>query len=485
MSLWSSARRRLALAAAVAIPVVALPALLLHTPQTIFQSSVQTRPPIDNRDHLYVLDGWGGVHPLGSAPNLTTNASWPHRDEAQSLALFPDGSGGYVMDANGGIHAVGAAPKIESSAYWVGLNFARAIVMAPWSSAARPAGWVLTEYGQLYGFGGAPEVEGYTWWPGTDSARSVVLLPDSSPAAVRGYVLDGQGGLHPFGGAPIESGNPTWPSMDIARGVALLPTSSATHVAGYTLDGYGGIHPFGGAPEMKGAPYLAGHDVADSIVMWTAAPASSPGGWVLDRNGSVFAFGSAPALTPSATWPGWDIARGISGGGGSFELRLVDPEVLGDTWGAYFNQRDSRWGRRQVGPGTETVWQIGCLLTDLAMVYTHFGYRDVTPATVAAHASWFGPSGNIYNSALNIPGHTTVMNWNPSWTWISAQVSAGHPVIVGMNLPTGGTHFVTLTGLDGSGDYWTNDPWEQNAHRVTFSGDWVTRGPVYEAIAFI
>ena len=26
---------------------------------------------------------------------------------------------------------------------------------------------------------------------------------------------------------------------------------------------------------------------------------------------------------------------------------------------------------------------------------------------------------------------------------------------------------------------------EQNAHHVTFSGVWVTRGPVYEAIAFI
>ena len=24
----------------------------------------------DNRDHLYVLDGWGGVHPFGSAPPL-------------------------------------------------------------------------------------------------------------------------------------------------------------------------------------------------------------------------------------------------------------------------------------------------------------------------------------------------------------------------------------------------------------------------------
>ena len=413
-----------------------------------------------------------------------TTASWPHRDEAQSLALFPDGSGGYVMDANGGIHAVGAAPLIHSGAYWDGWNFARAIQMAPWSSAAHPAGWVMTPYGQLYAFGGAPEIGGYTYWPGTDSARSFVVLPDSTPSSVKGYVLDGLGGIHPFGGAPAVSGNATWPHQDIARGIALLPTSTWAHAEGYSLDGSGGIHPFGGAPAVSGQPYRTGQDVFDSIVLWTAAPASTPGGWTLDRDGQVFAFGSAPALTPSATWPGWDIARGLSGGGGSFERRYVEPELIADDWGVYYNQRDTRWGANAVGPSSESIWHIGCLLSDLAMVYTHFGYRNVTPATIAAHASWFGLGGNIYNSALNIPGHTTLMNWNPTWSWISAQLRAGHPVIVGMNLPTGGTHFVTLTGLDGANDFWTNDPWEQNAHHVTFSGDWVTRGPVYEAIAF-
>jgi len=57
---------------------------------------------------------------------------------------------------------------------------------------------------------------------------------------------------------------------------------------------------------------------------------------------------------------------------------------------------------------------------------------------------------------------------------------------VGMKTTTaGGTHFVTLTGLNGASDYWVNDPWEQNAMHVTFSGDWSDRGPIYEAIAFI
>ena len=482
----SRSYRLLVLVAVVAIPLIAIPALHLHGARPASNTHpTRALPPMDNRDHLYVLDGWGGVQPVGSAPKLATTAYWPHRDEAQSLAIFPDGSGGYVMDANGGLHAVGDAPPMPNSAYWVGLNFARALALAPWSSAADPEGWVMDGYGELYPFGGAPDVTGYTYWPGMDSARSFVVLPSSTRGSVMGYVLDGLGGVHPFGGAPPVTGNPTWPWTDIARGIAVVPGSTATHVEGYTLDGYGGIHPFNGAPLVTGSPYWPGQDVADSIVMWTAAPSGAPGGWMLDRHGAVYAFGSAPALSPTVTWPGWDIARGFGNGGGSFERRYVDPEIINDGWGSYFNQRDSRWGGQSVGAGKETIWQIGCLLTDLAMVYTHFGFHNVTPATVAAHASWFGAGGGIFNSALNIPGHTTLMNWHPTWSWIRAYLSAGYPVIVGMNLPTGGTHFVTLTGLDGASDYWTNDPWEQNAHHVTFSGDWVTRGDVYEAIAFV
>src|SRR5438093_4018353 len=178
-----AARRRIALfVAAAALPVLALPAAyLLHAaPGSRPAASIQAAPAVDNRGHLYVLDGWGGVHPVGSAPGLATTASWPHRDIAQSLAMFPDGSGGYVMDGWGALHAVGAAPQIASGALWDKWNFARAVVMAPWSSAAEPNGWVLDGYGQLRPFGGAPDVVGAKYWPGTDSARSVVIMATST-----------------------------------------------------------------------------------------------------------------------------------------------------------------------------------------------------------------------------------------------------------------------------------------------------------------
>jgi len=458
----------------------------IRMPNSVLFGLRAAAPPIDNKNHLYVLDGWGGVHPVGRAPSLATTASWPTRDIAFSLALFPDGTGGYVMDGWGLLHAVGSAPSVDSNVYWPHWIGAREIVMAPWSSFARPAGYLLDADGGIHPFGGAPDVTGNTLWPGQGIARGIVLTSDSTPKAVRGYTLDGFGGVHPFGGAREVVGATRW-TDDEARGIVLTPGTNGMFVNGYTLDFTGGIHPFGGAPFVSTSAIWPGSDMADSIVAWTGAPTADPGGWVLDRHGSVHAWGSAPAVAPSVTWPGWDIARGLAGagsGGGSTERTILQAQPLANDWGSYYNQRDGRWAAAGVGAATYPVWKIGCLLSDLAMVYSHFGFRAVTPATIAAHTDWFTGGGAIYNSALRVPGHTTSIVANPDSSWIRAQVAAGHPVVVGMNLPSGTTHFVVLTGLDGDTDYWVNDPWEQNAMHVTFSGDWFTRGPIYEAIVF-
>ncbi|HKC20066.1 MAG TPA: hypothetical protein VKE27_10590 [Candidatus Dormibacteraeota bacterium] len=459
----------------------------IRVPNSLLTGLRAATPPIDNKDHLYVLDGWGGVHPAGTAPALKTTASWPTKDIAFSLALFPDGSGGYVMDGWGQLHPVGSAPDVDSHVYWPHWIGAREIVMAPWSSSTRPAGYLLDADGAIHPFGGAPAVTGNASWPGQGIARGMVLAPDSTPSRVRGYTLDGFGGVHPFGGARPVVGAAHW-STDIARGIVLTRGANSMFVDGYTLDYSGVIHPFGGAPAITPSMAWPGQDEADSIVAWNAAPAGRPGGWVLDRHGDIHPWGSAPSVAPSITWPGWDIARGLAGNGsgaGSTERTILDAQPLSNDWGSYYNQRDSRWASADVGAPTHTVWQIGCLLSDLAMVYSHFGFGSVTPATIAAHTEWFTGGGAIFNSALRVPGHTTTIVSNPDPGWMRAQVAAGHPVVVGMNLPSGTTHFVTLTGLNGPSDYWTNDPWEQNAMHVTFSGDWFTRGPVYEAIVFV
>jgi hypothetical protein len=460
---------------------------LSHSGAAPVVHAAQVAPPLDNQDHLYVLDGWGAIHPVGGSPALSTSAAWPDKDIAYSLALFADGTGGYVLDGWGGLHPVGSAPQVDSGVYWPHWIGAREVVLAPWATSSAPSGYLLDADGGIHPFGGAPAVRDFATWPAQGIARGLVLLPYSTPDDVMGYTLDGFGGIHAFGGARPVFGNASF-SGDVARGIVLTRGLNGLFIQGYTLDYSGGIHAFGGAPSISRSAAWPGQDMADSLVAWTAAPAARPGGWVLDRHGGVHAWGSAPALTPSKTWPTWDIARGMAGagsGGGSTERTLVEDQPSGDSWGSYFNQRDARWGSAAVGAASYSVWQIGCLLTDLAMVYSHFGYGSVTPASIATHAGWFNGSGAIFNSALSVPGHRTVIVGDPDPAWIRAQVAAGHPVVVGMNLPKGTTHFVTLTGLNGDSDYWTNDPWEQNAMHVTFSGDWFDRGPIYEAIVFI
>jgi len=432
----------------------------------------------DNQWQLYVLDGHGEIYPVGGSPPLKTQITWPNKDAAYSLALFPDGTGGYVLNGWGGLDPVGVAPPIDTGLSAMGFGFARQVVLAPWSSSAEADGYVLDMYGGIHGFGYAPPVRNAALFAG-DLARGMVLLPGSRRGHVAGYTLDAFGGLHPFGGAQPVQASAYWPGKDIARGLVLAPTGG-----GYVLDEYGGLHPFSGAPAIAAPPMFPGQDLADSIVAWSTAPAASPGGWILDRHGGVHAYGSAPALFPTGYWPAWDIARGFGGGGGSRERWIVDPETLADGWGVYYNQRDARWGPRSVGLTQEHVWWIGCLLTDLAMVYTHFGFRGVTPGTIAARSGYFYADGEIADYALNIPGHPATISRRPSLGWITTQVGAGRPVIVGMNKPGGGTHFVVLTALDGASDFWANDPWDQNAMHVQFSGDWDDRGAIYEAIAY-
>src|SRR5260370_41974691 len=101
---------------------------------------MRVAPAVDNQDHLYVLDGWGGLHPVGASPQLATSVAWPNKDIAYSLALFPDASGGYVLDGWGGLHPAGMAPAMDRQGYWPDGIGARAGVRAPWAATTHPGG---------------------------------------------------------------------------------------------------------------------------------------------------------------------------------------------------------------------------------------------------------------------------------------------------------------------------------------------------------
>jgi hypothetical protein len=60
---------------------------------------------------------------------------------------------------------------------------------------------------------------------------------------------------------------------------------------------------------------------------------------------------------------------------------------------------------------------------------------------------------------------------------IDSSLSAGEPVIVGVNA-MGGTHFVVLVNGSG-GSYTMNDPYVANGHNINFS-DYYSMGSIFE-----
>ena len=140
-----------------------------------------------------------------------------------------------------------------------------------------------------------------------------------------------------------------------------------------------------------------------------------------------------------------------SAGGG-----VVGADGLGKgNLGWYFTQRDERWAARLIGYSDMNIMQVGCLLTDVAMLYNKYG-ESVTPADIASQADrffsntalmlvpWRGPGGRSYNAI--------------STGQIDGELSQGNPVVVGVYAGSYGSHYVILVSKDGD-DYIMYDPY--------------------------
>lgn len=137
---------------------------------------------------------------------------------------------------------------------------------------------------------------------------------------------------------------------------------------------------------------------------------------------------------------------------------ILPPQASPDGW--YYNQRDSRWGSNHIGSSSESVWEVGCLMTSVAMVLKKHG-EGVTPADIAANSSYF-----FSNTAfMNLPwgGGKFSSSWGNNQSAIDGKLASGEPVIVGVK---GGSHFVVLKSGSG-GHYVMNDPW--NGPDLNFS----------------
>lgn len=143
---------------------------------------------------------------------------------------------------------------------------------------------------------------------------------------------------------------------------------------------------------------------------------------------------------------------------------LLSNQTSCDSWGCYYNQRDATWGNDALNGTQYRLKSDGCLVTSMAMILTHYGYRDVTPITINSNPANFAA---YYPAYLLFTIHVDGMSVTRKSSYIDATLSTGNPVVVGLNA-YGGTHYVVL--VSGSkGNYVMRDPYIPNGKDIRFT----------------
>lgn len=146
---------------------------------------------------------------------------------------------------------------------------------------------------------------------------------------------------------------------------------------------------------------------------------------------------------------------------------LLSGQTVCDDWGCYYNQRDTQWGGSSLNGTQYTLASDGCLVTAMAMVYTHYGHKSVTPATINSISSNFAA---YYPAFLKKDIVADGTSSSRVYASIDNELSSGNPVVVGISYDGGPSpdHFLVL--ISGSnGNYKMNDPYTANGHNIPFT----------------
>ncbi len=145
---------------------------------------------------------------------------------------------------------------------------------------------------------------------------------------------------------------------------------------------------------------------------------------------------------------------------------ILSNQTSCDDWGCYYNQRDSQWGTTALNNTGYTIASDGCLVTSMAMVYTHYGHRDVNPQSINS------VSENFSGIPAALLKKSIVANGTSSQrigAEIDSTLDSGHPIIIGISYDGGywPDHFVVFIKKE-NGDYKMNDPFTPNGHNISF-----------------
>ncbi|MCL5006739.1 MAG: hypothetical protein M1153_01130 [Patescibacteria group bacterium] len=150
--------------------------------------------------------------------------------------------------------------------------------------------------------------------------------------------------------------------------------------------------------------------------------------------------------------------------------KLLGNQTVCDSWGCYYNQRDAAWGADPLNETKFTLASDGCLVTSMAMVMTHYGYRNVTPVTINSNPSNFAA---YYPAYLLFTVNVDGVSATRKASYIDSTLATGNPVIVGLHA-YGGTHYVVLTS-GRAGNYVMKDPYVPDGNDISFNSHYSMR----------
>lgn len=157
---------------------------------------------------------------------------------------------------------------------------------------------------------------------------------------------------------------------------------------------------------------------------------------------------------------------------------ILSNQTVCDDWGCYYNQRDSQWGNNSLNGTQYSLASDGCLVTAMAMMYTHSGHRGITPQSI---------NSNPFNFASYYPAYLNKGTINAGGVSSTRTTIAGYltpdmvqsgPVVVGVRHGTFGTHFVVVKSYS-DGKYIMNDPYIEGGKDKVFT-DYYSLGSVFE-----
>jgi peptidoglycan hydrolase CwlO-like protein len=146
---------------------------------------------------------------------------------------------------------------------------------------------------------------------------------------------------------------------------------------------------------------------------------------------------------------------------------ILSSQTKCDGWGCYYNQRDGDWGNKSIGYSGELMREVGCLVTSMAMVASHYG-KSLKPGDIADSGNPFWSNTAYMNQGTwTVNGVTmTRTRIGSSLAKIDEELAAGRPVIVGIY--GGPDHFLVIKAKEGS-DYIMHDPFPEHGSDLKFT----------------